>query len=526
MDSDNDEQPLFQENTLGKPSHYDGSDSEDDFGLSSMADHDQYDNLNIPSTMKDMLRLGNLDIESTHLQDDSDSDTDSLYKMRPLNTTVDINSLNVDLANDKFQNFPLMPAKEEDNDTKTKKTKKPREKKKRRDKEKKKATMLEARQQQIQTSSLDRLLKQFEQEASTDEEESAKQKKSKQPKGRKTRKQKSSEPQFDENGELLTRSTELLNESSGDEEQTEKKLSKKQEIEMYRENERLRRAAKIRLKPVYNVKTFEDLVKRQDEREEEYTRKLALAKKQALAPPAPTKVESDDDSDIEIIGDPKKIAAALMSPERARIPVANWSPVRHATTSLRNHNKSMLARITNEGYAYRIKMEEQAKARGQYASATERARQLIEKEKNALLINEQINQHFEKNKGDQQDDEDDEDDDYEEDGLMNEYSGSSDEEEFTVEDVDDKKDVHKRKLEDNHEDEDEDDMATMAFKRWKNKKIKKSIFDDDDDDEDEGEDELKKKKSTSQKPVPTHSIANFFKAKVDIYIYIYLHPTI
>jgi hypothetical protein len=529
MDSSDEEQPLFQKNTLLTPSDHDGYDSEDDFGLSSMADHDQYDNLNIPSNMKDILRMGNHDMGTTNLQDDSDSDTDSsLYQSRPFQITVDINKLNIELAKNKFHNFPLMPGQEEQNETTTKKAKKPREKKKRRDKGKKNADILEARQQ-ARSNNLDSLMKRFEQEAS--EESANEDEKIKKKKGRQTRKQKSNEPQFDENGELLIRSTELLDESSSEEE-TEKKLSKKQELEMYRENERLRRATKISLKPVYNIKSFDDLVRRQDEREEEYMRKMALAKKQSTTTPAAsTKVDSSDDgSDIEIIGDPKKIAAALMSPERARIPVPNWSPVRHATTSLRNHNRSMLSRITNEGYAYRIKMEEQAKARGQYASATERARQLLQKEKDALLINQQINQHFEKNKQNQHDDEDEEDDedyqeDEEDDGFMNEYSGSS-EEEFAIEDVDDRKDAYKRKLghkeEGEEEEEEDDDMATMAFKRWKGKKIKKSIFDDDDDDDDD-EAELAKKKATSQKPVPKHSISNFFKAKVNTYICICIY---
>jgi hypothetical protein len=523
MDISDEDQPLFQKNALIAPSDQDGSDSEDDFGLSSIADHDQYDNLNIPSHMKDILRMGNHDIGPSNLQDDSDSDNDSLYRIRPAHTSVDINKLNVELAKNKFQNFPLMPGQgEQEQETTTKKSKKPKEKKKRRDQGKKKADILEARQR-ARGNDLDSLMKRFKEEESGDEDKA---KKTKQ-KGRKTRKQKSNEPKFDENGELLIRSTELLDESSSEEE-TEKKLSKKQELEMYRENERLRRAAKISLKPVYNVKSFDDLVRRRDEREEEHMKKMALAKQQTSAPPtAQVDNDDDEDSDIEIVGDPKKIAAALMSPERARIPVPNWSPVRHATTSLRNHNRSMLSRITNEGYAYRIKMEEQAKARGQYASATERARQLLQKEKDAMMIHAQVNQHFEKNKQNRDDGDDEEDEDYQEDeqddGFMNEYSGSS-EEEFAVEDIDDIKDAQKRKFDkDDDQEEDEDDMATMAFKRWKSKKIKKSIFDDEDDSGDE--DEVIKKKVTTQKPVPKHSISNFFKAKVNATC-IYLHPTI
>lgn len=559
-----DERPLFEKNNAylaTATSDIDlTEDEDDDLGSSSFADH-QYSNYNIPSHLKSILSYGSTSkLDSTILDDDSDSDAEitSLTETAVARAGIDLDKLNAEIDRNKFANFPLKPptaaAEEEEDDVdgnkKAKKAKKPREKKKRRDKGKQKAvTDIYEVDEQTRKRNFNKLLERFAQESESSEDEKA-QKKSKksQKSGRKTRKKVFNEIRLDENGEQMVRTTEILDATSSSSSEDERKLSKKQEMEMYRESERQRRSAKVLLKPVFNYKSFDDLAKRREEREQGiqhqdivithkaphlYTPPRSLSNSRPTFNLELNDIDDDSDSDIEITGDPKKIAAAtqkaMLSPERPRVPVA-ISPVRHASTALRNHNRSMLHRITNEGYDYRIKMEQAAKARGQYASATERARRLIEKEKNAMMINDQINRHFDKKKfgANNDDDDDEEDGDYEDgeeeddesnenpvDDILNDLSGSEDEDEFFVQDAEEKpNNAHKRKNASDNEvidnEDDEDDMAAMAFKRWKGKKVKKStIFDDDDEDE-----QVPIKKKSIAKPVPAHSISNFFKAKV------------
>ncbi|CAO0797218.1 unnamed protein product [Mucor circinelloides] len=533
----------------------DDDDDDDDLGSSSFSDN-QYSNMNIPSHLKNILSLDRSSRMEINLDDDSDSDAESLSftQRAAADVGIDLDKLNADIDRNKFANFPLKPPTEEieddENDSKkSKAAKKPREKKKRRDKGKKKATIdddiLFEADQLAKEKNLNNLFQKFAEESENSDNEQTQKKSKQKSSGRKTRKKVSNEIILDENGEQMMRTTDILDASSSESSEDERKLSKKQEIEMYREAERQRRAAKVVLKPVYNYKSFDDLAKRREEREQQvqHQEKIITHKApQPFTPPRPTStsrpifnielddIDNDSDSDIEITGDPSKIAratqAAMLSPERPRVPVA-ISPVRHASTALRNHNRHMLYRITNEGYDYRVKMEQAAKARGQYASATERARRLIEKEKNAMMINDQIERHFEKKKSlntnNDDEDDDEEDGDYEEqageDDILNELSGSDEEEFFVEEAVDTPSRTQKRKMvsddgpneDDDNEDEDEEDMATVAYRRWKGKKVKKSTFFDDDDDEEE--EQVSKKKKVVAKPAPAHSISNFFKAK-------------
>ncbi|KAK4515064.1 uncharacterized protein ATC70_002674 [Mucor velutinosus] len=562
-----DETPLFVNPnylaTVPSDMETDDDDDDDDLGSSSFADN-QYSNMNIPSHLKNILTLDRSSRMEVNLDDDSDSDAESSsYTQRAAaELGIDLDKLNAEIDRNKFANFPLRPPTEESdheekNDKTSKQAKKPREKKKRRDKGKKKATVdddtFEA-DQAAKSKNLDNLFKKFAQDSEISEDEQTQKRSKQKSSGRKTRKKVSHEIKLDENGEQMMRTTDILDASSSESSEDEGKLSKKQQMEMYREAERQRRTAKIILKPVYNYKSFDELAKRREEREQQVQHQEKVithnAPSEPFTPPRPTAtsrpvfnieldgIDDDSDSDIEITGDPKKIAkatqAAMLSPERPRAPVA-ISPVRHASTALRNHNRHMLYRITNEGYDYRVKMEQAAKARGQYASATERARRLIEKEKNAMMINSQIERHFEKKKSlsTNNDDDDAEDGDYEEqeeeethnNDILDELSGSEEEEFLVEEAVDTPNRLQKRKMasdEGPHDDNDEDDaddddeeqdMATMAFKRWKGKKVKKStLFDDDDEDEEE---QVSKKKKLAAKPVPVpaHSISNFFKAK-------------
>ncbi|GAN09041.1 hypothetical protein MAM1_0239d08563 [Mucor ambiguus] len=566
-----DETPLFDKPPyLATASSYmetDEDDDDDDLGSSSFADN-QYSNMNIPSHLKNILTLDRSSRMEVNLDDDSDSDAEStsLTQRAAAEAGIDLEKLNAEIDRNKFANFPLRPPtedneQEEEGGKTLKKTKKPREKKKRRDKGKKMATIdddiLFQADQAVKSKKLDSLFEKFAQDSASSGDEQTQKKSKKKSSSRKTRKKVSHEIQLDENGEQMMRTTDILDATSSESSEDERVLSKKQQMEMYREAERQRRTAKVVLKPVYNYKSFDTLVKRREEREQgvQHQEKVIThtAPPQPFTPPRPTAtsrpvfnielegIDNDSDSDIEITGDPQKIAratqAAMLSPERPRVPVA-ISPVRHASTALRNHNRHMLYRITNEGYDYRVKMEQAAKARGQYLSATERARRLIEKEKNAMMINSQIERHFEKkqslnNNNDDDNDGDEADGDYEEqekkrtynDDILDDLSGSEEEEFLVEEAVETPNRIQKRKMmsdegpldnnegEEEEEDEEEHDMATMAFKRWKGKKVKKSTFFDDDDEEEE---QISKKKKVAAKPMPAHSISNFFKAKENV----------
>ncbi|KAI9339831.1 hypothetical protein BD770DRAFT_220529 [Pilaira anomala] len=472
------------------------SDSEDEQGLSSLADYDTYENMNIPENLKNMLRLDSYD--NAGGQSDTESDTDSIYKA----PRVNIEELNAELASkNKFTNFPLMPPSADEPTQSKKKLTKPREKKKKRDKGKKVDILDQA--QKAKTRDINDLFKSFNQDQSEEEEgEDREQVKSRKKGGRKTRKQKeNNEIKVDENGERLIRTTEFLDDDSdSDSNDNHRALSKKQLLEMQRDADRNRRATEVKLTPVYNVKSFEDFVKKRDERESILLsqHEVSSKPKRQQLPPPPTTTENDSsDDDLIIVNDPTK----LLSPVR---PMSHLSPSR-PTVAFRNHNKSLLSRITNEGYAYRLKMEQAAKERGQYTSATERAKKLLEKEKNALLIDAQIKMHFERNKSTLNDEEDDEDykeeEEEEEEDYLNQLSGQEEEEEG----------INKRKIDleeqEDEEEEEEGDMGVMAMRRWKNKKIRKSIFEDSDD---EDEKVIPKNKPA---PVPAHSISNFFKAK-------------
>lgn len=498
MDEFNDSQDLFAGlQPLALPIDPGQSDSEDEIGLSSLADHDNYAYMNIPESMKNILRMNpdGKDMDST--QDDSESDNDSIYKT----PSVDIDRLNADITKNKFVNFPLMPPKENEPEAKKKKTKKPKEKKKRRDKGKKNVELMD---EEPRNKNLDDLLAKFAGEQDSDED-TPKKKKSK---GRKTRKtDRSMANKVDENGERLVRTTEFLDTDSDNSSEDEKALSKKQELEMYKESERLRRAADARLKPSRNVVPYNNFVSIQRERDTMLSKQPKTSSQQtAQLPLNQHKQDDTSDDDLIILDNPM---ASMMSPDHVRNPTSSWSPVKHSNKAIRTYNKSLLTKITNQGFSYRMKMEQEAKARGQFSSATERANKLLEKEKNAKMINDQIKMHFERttqNNDDEEVDEDyrdSDDDEEEENDYLNQLSGQDEDEEEDT--------SAKRKMDDQESEEDEegDDMGPLAMNRWMSKKVKKSIFDDSDDDE-----EVEKKKKVISAPAPAHSISNFFKTKV------------
>lgn len=543
-----DSQPFAGLDPLRRVTDNEASDSEDE-ALSSI---DPYADLSIPQSMKNILAMDSSssrrDMNANNLEDDSDTDNESLYKT-PVSHKVDIAKLNAEVAKNrnKYANFPLLPSaaaaaaaeEEEKAETATaKKTRKPREKKKRREKGKKPDVDIFELQEKARNRNLSKVFEKFakENESDDDDDDEVKLKKKKKKGGRRTRKEQAlNENVVDENGERLIRTTEYLDTDTDDssEEDDERALSKKEELEMTREQERLRRSANARLKPALVVKSYDEFLKRREQRESDMLASLETSSQREIEQKIyqqqqqqnKSKTQSlkndddddDDDDDLIIENDPAELAAAAMrSPERSKIPLAaHLSPLRQSTFGIRNHNKTMLNRITTEGYEHRMKMEENAKARGHFASATERAKRLLEKEKNARMIDAQVKSHFEKygyanqhEDEDEEEEEEEEDEDYQEE--EEEAHGEEDEDsedEFAIKDF--QVDLsHKRKNSISDDEDDEEQDADVAVKRWKGKKTRKSIFDDSDDEEDTAT------KKVAKLPVPAHSISNFFKSKV------------
>jgi hypothetical protein len=215
----------------------------------------------------------------------------------------------------------------------------------------------------------------------------------------------------------------------------------------------------------------------------------------------------------------------MLSPEKSKASVIPWSPVATSNSIHKKHNQQLRDRIAQHMYSRRKEMEEAAMSRGEYTSATDRAKRTLERERENELIYLEVNKHFSKNKSNHNDDDDDDDQDdgdynqdeqegYDDD-IMDELSGQEDDEEEEEQDKEDQS-SSTRKEHDGESDE-EDDLATVAFKRWKRKPGKKSIFDDDDE-------EVDKPRVEPKKPEPKNSIATFFQNNtVSLYIKYNLH---
>ncbi|KAG1381539.1 hypothetical protein G6F60_005641 [Rhizopus arrhizus] len=372
------------------------SDSEDDFSSTFGNDNDTLDNYNVSDKLKNLLRLGNFQLDDNLAGLDDESEDDSV--LNPIREAEKRIPIEAGSGENKYMNFPLKPPAEEDKTAEKKKqTKKPKvNKMKRREKEKRKKSKADLEIDDIlehsprQRRDIHEFLERLRQEDSDNEEGDRQIKKPKRNRvGRRTRKKTFEDISslVDENGERLVRTTELLDTSSDDSED-DRPMTKKEELEMYRERERMLRATEVKIKPTIKVKTFEDFIKRREQREQE--EKAKREKEKALKQLQQVQEESSD-SDLEIIYDKKLYPT---SPERSRNTKLAASPIRNGDTSRRNFNAVLLKRIYEQTHEHRKNIEEAAKARGNYISAADRAKRLIEQEKKAQLINQQIEQHF------------------------------------------------------------------------------------------------------------------------------------
>ncbi|KAI8884884.1 hypothetical protein K501DRAFT_76763 [Backusella circina FSU 941] len=506
MDTD-DDMPNFLSGANTR--RVDFSDSEDDTLLSSTLDHDGFEGLNVSDKIKNIMSIDNFYMDNTF-----DDQNDALFEMPESLKNREMPSTSEPTEN-RFMNFPFNkpesspPPAAPQKKKRASASKKPKEKKRKRDRGKKdKEIPQDVMERPVNHERTTAFLKELAgaMDFSSDDEESGRLYKPKPKKTRKTRKPKSLQ-QMDENGEQMMRTTDILGDTSSSEDD-DKRMTKRDELEMYRETDRLRREADISIKPTFHKKSFNDFVSRLANRKSQIEHKPTPPIKQ------PISKQDEFEDDLEIVGGP----TSLLSPSKpSAIP---WSPVATSNNVHKKHNQQLRDRIAQHMYTRRKEMEEAAISRGEYTSATDRAKKTLQREKENELIFMEVNKHFNKSKNNDDDEEEEEDGDYndeegydDDDDIMGEYSGQEedddeeDEEEEEDNDDQEEKDGESTPKDNNNNDDDEneeDDLATVAFKRWKRKPGKKSIFDDDDD-------EVEKPKVEAKKPEPKHSIAKFFK---------------
>ncbi|KAI8979928.1 MRC1-like domain-containing protein [Pilobolus umbonatus] len=513
MDIDTDE-PLFSHRTPVNKD-YDISDSDDDALSSSELGHDGLKDLNISSKLKEMLGLGFNKQDDTYDMDDESEDDLSFYKPPPFLKDNDTQMKDRETSGtNKFMNFPFIPA--ESTPKPKNKPRIPKEKKKRREQQQKKKKEVDIMEHD--NTHLNSLFQKLKEGGESSDEEVNNQlyKKNvqKQKKGRRSRKDQGSLfSAVDENGEKLIRTTELLNTSS-DESDQDHVLSKKDALDMYKETDRLRRIADVKIQPRIQKKSINDLITRIQQNRERRDQLLEKQKEPVSSPlPPPVTEYHSDEDDLEVIGGPITLSPSCPNP------AFHLSPIRHISSVQRIHNQQLMSKMSRQLYEHKMKMEEEAKNRGIYRTALERAKTVLEREKDAEMFESEVKRRFGKDKNNLDEDEEDEegDEDYDEDAedvdIFAELSGQE-------EDDDEEEDIYsEQENEENEENEDaqavdsadsdsDNGMAKGAFKRWKGKKSK-SLFDDD-----ENEDVPTKMKTLS-KPVPSNSIANFFQKKAE-----------
>ncbi|KAG0173171.1 hypothetical protein DFQ28_010854 [Apophysomyces sp. BC1034] len=291
--------------------------------------------------------------------------------------------------------------------------------------------------------------------------------------------------------------------SNEDEPKTSKKrLSKKAELEMHREKERVNRSLEVKLKPRMNKKTFADFLQRVKDSDLE---RASIPVKPTVRfedteekehPSTIIEASSDSDSEIEIIGGPPKKRTILLSPERPKPMFMQLSPTRPMMgMSHRDLNRQMQERIARQMLERRKKMEEAVRRRGDFTTAVQRAEKLLEKEKEAEIIDLEVQRHFlGRTNRETRDDEayTPDDEQYMDIVLSGEEEESQDEEE----NVQDKEETQLS----NNEDQSSDDEENLQprFNRKKKSSRWDGLFDEE------------KSPVKPKKPEPAHSIANFF----------------
>ncbi|KAI9258986.1 MRC1-like domain-containing protein [Phascolomyces articulosus] len=237
-----------------------------------------------------------------------------------------------------------------------------------------------------------------------------------------------------------------------------RKMSKKAELLMHQENQRIARSVAARLQPrtnklkiggaVEKIKGRKKMGLNNDDDEESNTTSLRTSNDPTPQHQLNRQQQAmmafleDDDSDIEIIGGPSKRGFELASPDQARHPTQFWkSPKRKTTITHRDLNRRLQGMMMEDIAKLRKEYEEKARAQGNYLTPEERAKKQMEREKEAKAIDLQVKQHFLKGTPQGQTSKTTEsktlDEDEDEDALL-EYSG--DEEEYEEEEEEDEED--------------------------------------------------------------------------------------
>ncbi|CAO3645769.1 unnamed protein product [Cunninghamella echinulata] len=370
------------------------------------------------------------------------------------------------------------------------------------------------------------------------------------------------------------RSTIALLDDSTDEDEDDdygkpKQLSKKAQMEMYRENQRLKRSAEVKLRPTINRKTIDDLIRKVEmadlEQEEEDRRLREMTERrdnqllQILRSSDDQDItqeeenghdkvnniddlqDSDSDDSLIIVGKPEKrgdkiiksvlttMPSPIKSPWRKMMNMTTsplqqrqYSPVNPLSMHLYNNmnnnknkqpldlkslNRQLLDKIGKDQLSHRQEMIERAKAVGIYISPEERAKKLLEREHEAALIDMEVQQLLFKKTHQKFNNKskNDEEDDDDDNDFGETIQLSGDEEDEDY-DNSDEEDDDQLSLNDNSNNEDDSDSDGPTILKRKKHKLRKSTLLEDDEEEDINN-------KIPKAPEPHNSIMNFFNPK-------------
>ncbi|KAI7872516.1 MRC1-like domain-containing protein [Spinellus fusiger] len=290
--------------------------------------------------------------------------------------------------------------------------------------------------------------------------------------------------------------------------QRKRGLSKKDLLEMRKEAERLQRSMQVILQPRSKKKTLAEFLEKFENTKgvieqpiEKRVTEPVLVNNEAEKKKAPA--YEDSDSDIEIIGKPGLTHQKPPFPQHPNVMAMAWSSMRTSNSPHRDLNMRLQDCIAKEMLERRKRMEEEARARGSFATAEERAKESLMREKEAAYMHLQIKHHFTKDRNNS-----DKEDVPEEELEELEYSGEDEDDDADNVDDDDNADdtteMENKKDKESGASSDDEQLQMQSLKNKRRRNRKSNPLDDA---------ELTRH-IIPKKAEPKNSIINFFKNQV------------
>ncbi|KAI8370451.1 MRC1-like domain-containing protein [Radiomyces spectabilis] len=290
-----------------------------------------------------------------------------------------------------------------------------------------------------------------------------------------------------------------------------KKLSKKAILEMQRESDRMARAIETKLTPRKGAKSFAEVFQNHKKpkvtfaMENEDNSTNADDVENGTATNSATHDTSDEsDCGLEIIGGPSPRRDIVLSPERHRLNIPWMSPPQQRGSSISSLNQRLQDRIRKEMLERRRLLQEEARGHIKYATPEEHAKKLLERERQAQMIQMDVEKHFmQKNRAQEEvsiPDDEDEDGDY-----VMDLSGEEDEEGELNENGEEDNGASANSDDESGSDEESPYNAARFSRKRKNRRKGPLLLDEEEDNN------SKHTTQPTKKPEPAHSIANFFR---------------